>query len=119
VRLESVRHAAALSIEPTVLTRLLKQHYLPDGWVARVTERKGEIIARSARFVEPVGKPALADYVGVGCWLAHPIAGAANVAAALGRASTVPHALMGWASTAGERHAPMLPRRMSRRCPAG
>ena len=59
-----VRYAAVLSIEPAALTRILKQHYLPDGWVARVADGKGQIIAKSTRSEELVGKPAQADYVG-------------------------------------------------------
>jgi PAS domain S-box-containing protein len=59
-----VPYAAALSIEPRVLNRILKRQYLPDGWIARVSDRHGLILARTERFEELVGKSAPPDHEG-------------------------------------------------------
>jgi PAS domain S-box-containing protein len=157
----AVRYVLAMSPEPTTLSGILEQQYLPHGWIARVADRNGLILARSERHQELFGKAVLdsegespghpdvvttKDRQGnlilraytvsevsgwhtavwvpltiidaparelrlalaglavlafavslfaaalVGRWLAHPIAGVANAAAALGRGDSVAYA---------------------------
>ena len=59
-----VRYVLILSPEPTRLSRILEPQYLPDGWVARVSDQNGLILARSTRHRELFGKPVPADDTG-------------------------------------------------------
>jgi PAS domain S-box-containing protein len=59
-----VPYALILSPEPASLSRVLEQQYLPEGWVARVSDRNGLILARSERFHELFGKPVPSDSEG-------------------------------------------------------
>jgi PAS domain S-box-containing protein len=52
-----LRYALVLSPDPATLRRILEQHYLPEGWLAGVSDQNGRILARSARHEEFVGTP--------------------------------------------------------------
>jgi PAS domain S-box-containing protein len=56
-----VPYALILSPEPASLSRVLEQQYLPEGWVARISDRNGLILARSERHEELFGKPVPTD----------------------------------------------------------
>jgi PAS domain S-box-containing protein len=51
------RYVLVLSPDLGMLRRILEQHYLPEGWVAGVSDGNGRILARSARHQELVGTP--------------------------------------------------------------
>jgi PAS domain S-box-containing protein len=59
-----VRYVLILSPEPTRLSRILEPQYLADGWVARISDQNGLILARSTRQRELFGKPVPADDTG-------------------------------------------------------
>ena len=52
---DALRYLLVLSPDPGMLSRILDQHYLPDGWIAGVSDRNGRRLARSTRDEELVG----------------------------------------------------------------
>jgi two-component sensor histidine kinase len=50
-----LRYLLVLSPDPGLLTRILDQRYLPDGWIAGVSDRNGRRLARSVRDQELIG----------------------------------------------------------------
>jgi PAS domain S-box-containing protein len=60
----AVRYVAVLSIDPAILRQALEQQNLPDGWVARVSDPKGLILARSERHQELYGQKIPPDSTG-------------------------------------------------------
>jgi PAS domain S-box-containing protein len=56
-----VRHVAVLSMDPATLSRIVGREFLPDGWLAHVSDGKGRILARSDRYQDFFGKPIPAE----------------------------------------------------------
>jgi two-component sensor histidine kinase len=56
-----LRYLLVLSPDPGTLSRIIDQHYLPEGWIAGVSDRTGRRLARSARDQELAGTHIPAD----------------------------------------------------------
>jgi signal transduction histidine kinase/ActR/RegA family two-component response regulator/PAS domain-containing protein len=54
-------YALAMSMEPTVLTGLLLQQYLPADWLGLIVDRRGIVISRTIEPERFIGRPATAE----------------------------------------------------------
>jgi two-component sensor histidine kinase len=53
-----VKYALALGPDPSSIQYVLRQNYVPDGWLGAIIDRNATILARSERFDEFFGKKA-------------------------------------------------------------